>query len=139
MSDFVQDQEYMPIKLNKDLPEPKESGAYLISLHSAPYILVHKFGGPVVFRWRNEVFETSSWREIAARFDPYETATIQSLAAHDCEVSAKALELTDGERKVFVDAIHAHTGQWGIFQDCDLEIGLEAVAKYRREQRHDSV
>ena len=132
-------EEYTPTKLAKDTPEPKEFGAYLISLDSKPYILVHKLGSPVDSYWKDEEFEDSSWQEIAVRFDLDETATIQSLAAHDHEVAAKALIITNNDidphtaSKRIVEA-----GNWlgdGYWSLGDLNNLLIGIAEQRYGER----
>ena len=61
------------------------------------------------------------------------------LAAHDAQIRAdehvKALELSGDETQIFANGIHAFTHEWGSFLDCDLEIGLDAVAEHRKEQK----
>lgn len=80
-------QDYEPVELTDDTPEPKDEGIYF--LHSpciAPNLvpIYHISGG-----WEL-IGETVTWPELIKGRNMKEKITIQSLADHDVQMQAKA-------------------------------------------------
>ncbi|MFT8359255.1 hypothetical protein [Bifidobacterium aquikefiri] len=74
-----------PIELNESTPEPKKEGHYLLRNGSAMLLVTKEvFLGP---DWYDCDFTKKTWDEICRCWIGY---TIQSLAAHDAQIRAKA-------------------------------------------------
>ena len=119
--------EYEPIKITESTPEPKEDGIYLITssvtgkalgavLHVSdlPYPWV-AFG--IDDCWGME----QSWED--TRFE-HGGLLIQSLAAHDAQIRAEALELSDEEQHLVIDVFNTdpyleHLAGGNAIQDYD--------------------
>ena len=79
---------------------------------------------------------TKNWSENSVKG---ERAFNRCPAAHDAQIRAeehvKALELTDYELEMLEDA-RSNSDEWAFGKDIKaLKIGIEAVAKYRKEQK----
>ena len=128
-------QDYQPIEITESTPEPTEDGIYLItSPKTGEAVIALDHVSDRTFSWSD--FETSDHWEVM-REDNIGFA-IQSLAAHDAQIRAeahvKALELTDYELEMLEDA-RSNSDEWAFGKDIEaLKIGIEAVAKYRKEQ-----
>lgn len=86
-------QDYEPIKLTESTPEPKENGIYLltITLKSETETMPLYKDGNVYFG----ADSTYSWGEMVKELSMADEVTIQSLAAHDAQIRAEALDFAD--------------------------------------------
>lgn len=138
-------QDYTPIKITENTPEPKENHSY--------YLVAVKYNG--VTDYKLLYFNSLLWFGVGSH-GPVAwptvcelllsdiagvdgTVTIQSLADHDAQIRAeehvKALELTDYELEMLEDA-RTSSDEWGFGKDIEaLKIGIEAVADHRKEQK----
>lgn len=89
-------QEYTPIRLNEDTPEPREDGVYLLTItfkSETKTMPLYKDG--------NEYFgadSTYSWEEMVKELSTADEVTIQSLAAHDAQIRAEAWDFANAEK-----------------------------------------
>jgi hypothetical protein len=122
-----------PIELTELTPEPKEEGFYLLS---------DKDSGRIVDCWSHDTDRHFSWSDMES-WGTWETMrkeslgwSLQSLAAHDAQIRAEALTLTDKESNKLSEVI------WNYVEDEDLDAAtgevkstLETIAKTRMEQK----
>ena len=93
-------QGYEPIELTDDMPEPKDEGTYfLFSQNLSSYLMPIFHDGDY---WEL-ADSTCSWSELIGGRNKQERITIQSLAAHDAQIRADALRLTDKEARAALD------------------------------------
>jgi hypothetical protein len=135
-------QDYAPIELNENTPEPKEKHSY--------YLVAVEYNG--VTDYKLLYFNSLLWFGIGSH-GPVAwptvlelllsdiagvdgTVTIQSLADHDTQIRADALTLTDKESNKLSEVI------WNYVEDDDLDAAtgevkrtLETIAKTRMEQK----
>ena len=91
-------QDYEPIELNKNTPEPEEDGAFLINTDGTLYqVVVHDSTFDLTHTWLCDGF-WGKWSDISQHRKPGGHTTIQSLAAHDAQIRAEALDFADAEQ-----------------------------------------
>lgn len=80
-------QDYAPIELNENTPEPKENGIYLLTITQCG----ERYCVPV---WRDGIWRDIEgdhmWSELVDSIKNTGNPTIQSLAAHDAQMRAIA-------------------------------------------------
>lgn len=112
-------QDYEPIELNKNTPEPEEDGAFLINMDGALYeVVVHDSTFDPTHTWLHDGF-WGKWSDISQHRKPGGHTTIQSLAAHDAQIRAEAikeaLSFSISEQKSFVKSMLKVLESYGCF------------------------
>lgn len=126
-------QNYEPIEITENTPEPTEEGTYLLTSPRTGAVLnVFDHDSTLPFGWSS--FEDSdNWNGIREDNIGY---NIQSLAAHDAQIRADALKLTTDEHDIATQAIDDaltsfNRNDYGIAS----EDAFSAVAEHRKEQK----
>jgi hypothetical protein len=114
-------------------PEPKEYGSFLIATSTGIPLFIshHRESESAEVAWSDIEMDDCSCHTLVRDECGY---TIESMVTRDARIRRDALTLSDGDVDVFSAAVHEHTGQWGSFMDCDLPIGLDAVAASRERE-----
>lgn len=124
---------YEPIELTDDMPEPKDEGTYfLFSENISRYLMPIFHDGDY---W--ELADTTcSWSELIGGRNKQERITIQSLAAHDAQMRAGALEFTNEERDLMLKSALDFT-ETDDAQEVDEMIAaiIGSVVEHRKEQK----
>lgn len=94
-------QEYEPIAITADMPEPEAFGHYLVS-YDGEVLIIKKEGTPSDVRWWDPGLNVQAWDQIRHNWVGFH---IQSLADHDTQIRAEALKLTDEERDAAILAL----------------------------------
>ncbi|MDN5971842.1 hypothetical protein [Bifidobacterium crudilactis] len=124
-------QDYEPIKITESTPEPADGSFYFLTDTDDDYLTIATVteDGWFLPGYESEFF----WEEIR---DKHIGWRIQSLAAHDAQIRAEALELSDKEHDIATQAIidsltSSDRNDYGIAS----ESAFEAVSEHRKEQR----
>lgn len=127
-------QEHEPIKLNKSTPEPKENGIYLLTITFKPEtktVPLYKDGDEYL-----GADSSYSWGELVKELSTADEATIQSLAAHDAQIRAEALDFSNEERDLMLKSALDFT-ETDDAQEVDEMIAaiIGSVVEHRKEQK----
>ncbi|KAE8127311.1 hypothetical protein [Bifidobacterium tibiigranuli] len=119
------------------MPEPKEYGSFLIATSTGKPLFIshHRESESADVSWSDIEMDDCSWHALV-RDECGDT--IESMVTRDARIRREALTLSDGDVDAFSAAVYEHTGQWGSFMDCDLSIGLDAVAESRERESVNS-
>lgn len=107
-------QDYAPIELNENTPEPTADGIYLLTITMGDETRTYpatKEGD----MWLTD--DDCKWKDLLSEMSQADMVTIQSLAAHDAQIRADAWE----EGRI---AEHDEANGWG-----------DAINPYRKEQK----
>ncbi len=124
-------QDYEPIELTESTPEPKENGIYLLTITQCG----ERYCVPV---WRDEIWRDIEgdhmWSELVDSIKNTGNPTIQSLTAHDAQIRAEALTLTDKEADIAAEAIDDADDESWYYDDKQQVIRdvLKSVASFRK-------
>lgn len=124
-------QEYTPIELNEDTPEPTADGIYLLIITMGDETRTYpatKEGD----MWLTD--DDCTWKDLLSEMSQADRVTIQSLAAHDAQVRDKALSLTDDELAIAEGAYDSSIMEYEGDGVGAMSIALKAVAEDRRKQ-----
>ena len=117
-------QDYAPIELNENTPEPTADGIYLLTITMGDETRTY----PIMK-------EGDTWlTDLLSETPQADRVTIQSLAAHDAEVRDKALSLTDDELAIAEGAYESSIMEYEGDGLGAMSIALKAVAEDRRRQ-----
>ena len=126
-------QDYEPIEITESTPEPKENGIYLLTITQCG----ERYCVPV---WRDEIWRDIEgdhmWSELVDSIKNTGNPTIQSLAAHDAQIRAEALEFTNEERDLMLKSALDFT-ETDDAQEVDEMIAaiIGSVVEHRKEQK----
>jgi hypothetical protein len=124
-------QDYEPIELNEETPEPTADGIYLLTITMGDETRTY----PVTKAgdmWLTDDYCT--WKDLLSEMSQADRVTIQPLAAHDADVRDKALTLTDDELATAEGAYESHIMEYEGDGLGAMSIALKAVAEDRRTQ-----
>ena len=127
-------QDYEPIEITESTPEPKENGIYLLTITQCG----ERYCVPV---WRDELWRDiegdHTWSELVDSIKNTWNPTIQSLAAHDAQIRAEALTLTEEEAGIAAEALDDADDESWYYDDKQQVIRdvLKSVASFRKEPK----
>ncbi|GAA6124198.1 hypothetical protein BPY_23060 [Bifidobacterium psychraerophilum] len=139
-------QDYEPIEITESTPEPEEYGTFLVMSGTTVLYVASHMASPVDSYWTDAEGEDCHWSDIL-NDQAGRGTTIQSLAAHDAQIRAAALTLTDAELDVAAhaafdsrdDAYDLEEWEDADSDDreryqCYVRPAFSAVAEHRKEQ-----
>lgn len=131
-------QDYEPIKITENTPEPTDYGLYIAQYDSGEFkffeLCQFALGdGEFTDYWATiDDGDDYSWEEVREELNG---GTIQSLAAHDAEVRGKALSLTDDELIIAESEYESYIGEYEGDGLGAMSVAVQAIIKHRREQK----
>ena len=122
-------QEYEPIEITTDMPEPGASGAYLVGGGADDIEAVWRkepqtYGQSV---WFDQGQHKQTWDELRVTWPGYH---IQSLADHDAQIRAEALELSVSEIDIVRDELPEIPGVGGVSDEFIID-AFKALGRHR--------